>query len=217
MIHIKDAEDRAALAERKAQDRVPRVEMENATTLASANEDAKGHVWKITLLEGELGGAPDSRGGRVEFPWLVQRGSRCRAVAGGVREGVWEQFVELTLLQTRGSKLCLSIVGPPWVRNHLSEGMQIAAPRLTEVAGELSTLRSVVTSVVEFALGRSPDETFRVEVVDELVPLVELLCQAVMGRVSTPEYLLSGTRGCVWPCPIIRSINCYRFLRFWCR
>jgi hypothetical protein len=31
-----------------------------------------------------------------------------------------EQFEELTLLQTRGSKLCLAIVGPPQVRNHLS-------------------------------------------------------------------------------------------------
>jgi hypothetical protein len=37
-----------------------------------------------------------------------------------------EQFEELTLLQTQGYELCLAIVGPPRVRNHLSEGMQIS-------------------------------------------------------------------------------------------
>jgi hypothetical protein len=32
----------------------PTVEVENAVALASAHEDAKGHVWKVTLLEGML-------------------------------------------------------------------------------------------------------------------------------------------------------------------
>jgi hypothetical protein len=36
-----------------------------------------------------------------------------------------EQFQELTLLWTRGSKQCFAIVGPPRVRNHLSEGMRL--------------------------------------------------------------------------------------------
>jgi hypothetical protein len=35
-------EDWATLAERKAQERVSRVEVENSTTLASAREDAEG-------------------------------------------------------------------------------------------------------------------------------------------------------------------------------
>jgi hypothetical protein len=81
----------------------------------------------------------------------------------------WEQFEELTLLQTRGSDLCLAIVGPPRVRNHLSEGMRSAAHHHTKMAGELATLRAAVSSAVESVLGRSPDEAFRVEVVGELV------------------------------------------------
>jgi hypothetical protein len=40
---------------------------------------------------------------------------------------------ELTLLQTRGSELCLAKVGPSTVRGHLLEGMQIAAGRHTEM------------------------------------------------------------------------------------
>jgi hypothetical protein len=51
---FKDAEDRATLAEREAWERVWRVEAENAVVLAFACEDAKGIVWKIALLEGEL-------------------------------------------------------------------------------------------------------------------------------------------------------------------
>jgi hypothetical protein len=55
------------------------------------------------------------------------------------------------------------------VRNHLLEGMWITALHHTEMAGELVALRAAVSYAVEFALGRSPDETFRVEVVDDLV------------------------------------------------
>jgi hypothetical protein len=80
-----------------------------------------------------------------------------------------EQFEELTLLQTQGSKLWLAIVSPPWVRNHLSERMRITALHHTEMIGELAMLQTTVSSTVEFALGRSPDETFWVKVVDELV------------------------------------------------
>jgi hypothetical protein len=46
----------------------------------------------------------------------------------------WEQFEELTLLQTQGSESCLAIVGLPWVRKHLSEVMRAAALRDTEMA-----------------------------------------------------------------------------------
>jgi hypothetical protein len=47
--------------------------------------------------------------------------------------------------------------------------MWIATLYHTEMAEELATLRTVMSSAVEFTLGCSPDETFRVEVVDELV------------------------------------------------
>jgi hypothetical protein len=80
-----------------------------------------------------------------------------------------EHFEEFILLQTRGFELCLAIVSPLWVRNNLSEGMWVAALHHTEMVGELSMLQAVVSSTVELALGGSPDETFQVEVVDELV------------------------------------------------
>jgi hypothetical protein len=43
-IHIKDAEDLAALTEREAQEWVSRVEVENTTVLASARVDVEGLV-----------------------------------------------------------------------------------------------------------------------------------------------------------------------------
>jgi hypothetical protein len=55
------------------------------------------------------------------------------------------------------------------MRNHLLEGMQITALHHTEMVGELATLWTALPSPVEIVLGRSPDDTFWVEVVDELV------------------------------------------------
>jgi hypothetical protein len=60
-------------------------------------------------------------------------------------------------------------LGTPRVRNHLSERIQLATLHHTEMARELSALRDVVSSTTESALGRSPDEIFRVEVVGKLV------------------------------------------------
>jgi hypothetical protein len=53
-ILVKDVVDWAALAERKALERVSRVEVENAVALASTCKDAEGLLRKIALLEGEL-------------------------------------------------------------------------------------------------------------------------------------------------------------------
>jgi hypothetical protein len=55
------------------------------------------------------------------------------------------------------------------VRNHLLEGMLIAALCYIEMVGELAALWEAVSSTTEFTLGRSPNETFQVEVVDELL------------------------------------------------
>jgi hypothetical protein len=101
-----------------------------------------------------------------------------------------EQFEELTLLQTQGSKLWLAIVSPPWVRNHLLERMRITALRHTEMIGELAMLQTTVSSTVEFALGRSPDETFWVKVVDELVAKFRKLHER-RSRLERP-----GVRNC---------------------
>jgi hypothetical protein len=47
--------------------------------------------------------------------------------------------------------------------------MRVTAFCHTKMAGELATLQAAVSSAVELVLGHSPDETFRVEVVGELV------------------------------------------------
>jgi hypothetical protein len=60
-VRIKDVEDRDALVEREAQDRVSRVNVENTTALASVHEDTEGLVRKVSLLEGELSEACLSR------------------------------------------------------------------------------------------------------------------------------------------------------------
>jgi hypothetical protein len=147
-LRVKDAEDQATLGKREALERVSRVESENAVALAFACEDAKGFVQKNALLESEL---------------VVVH--RAREVSERERR---EQFEELTLLQTWGSELCHAIIGPPWARNHLSEGMWHAALRHTKMAGELAALQAVVSSIAESALGHSLKDTFHMEVVGEL-------------------------------------------------
>jgi hypothetical protein len=51
-----------------------------------------------------------------------------------------EHVDELTLLQTRGSKLCLAILGPPRVRGHMSEVMWSAVLHHTKLVEDLTTL-----------------------------------------------------------------------------
>jgi hypothetical protein len=49
------------------------------------------------------------------------------------------------------------------------------------------------------------------------VPVVELICQAVMKWIPVLKYLLCGACGHLWPRPIVPCIKCHRFLRFWLR
>jgi hypothetical protein len=147
-LRVKYAEFQATLVEQEVLERMSRAEVENTTVLASAREDVEGLVRKIALLEGEL---------VVEhWAWEVSKRER------------WEQFKELKLLHTWGSELCHTVVGPSRVRHHLSKGIQLAALRHTEMEGELATLRPAVSFAVKSVLGRSPSDTFRVEVVGEL-------------------------------------------------
>jgi hypothetical protein len=53
-IHVKDEEDRAALAEREALEKVSRVQLENATALAFAREEVEGFDQKIALPEDRI-------------------------------------------------------------------------------------------------------------------------------------------------------------------
>jgi hypothetical protein len=80
-----------------------------------------------------------------------------------------KQFEELPLLRAWSAKLCLTIVGPWGVRNHLLKRMRADAIRHIEMARELAALRATVTSTVELVLGHLSDETFWVEIMDELV------------------------------------------------
>jgi hypothetical protein len=77
-----------------------------------------------------------------------------------------EQFEEPTLLQTRGSKLCHAIVGPPRVRNHLSRWMRLAGLHHTVI---LESLPSLGRWCLLPWSRHSPNETFHVEVVGKLV------------------------------------------------
>jgi hypothetical protein len=47
--------------------------------------------------------------------------------------------------------------------------MWIVAFHHAEMAGEHAALRAAVSSSTEFTLGRSPNDTFQVELVDELI------------------------------------------------
>jgi hypothetical protein len=60
-IHVKEVEDWATLVEREVWERVLRVEVENATLLASAREDVESLVRKVALLKGELAEVPRAR------------------------------------------------------------------------------------------------------------------------------------------------------------
>jgi hypothetical protein len=71
-----------------------------------------------------------------------------------------EQFEELSLLQARGFKLCLTIVGLPRLSNHLLVGMWATTLRHTKMAGELAVLPAVVSSAMESMLGRSLVDNF---------------------------------------------------------
>jgi hypothetical protein len=147
-LHVKDMEDWATLAKREALERVSRADAENAIALASAREDVEGFARKIALLEDEL---------------IAER----QALEVFERE-CGEQFEELTLLQTRGFEMCYTIVGPPRARHHLFEGMRLATLRHTEITRELAVLQVVMSSTMDSVLGRSPSDTFRVEVEGEL-------------------------------------------------
>jgi hypothetical protein len=51
----------------------------------------------------------------------------------------------------------------------MSEGMRHAALHHIEMVRELAALWALVSSATESALGRSPNDTFHMEVVSELV------------------------------------------------
>jgi chromosome segregation ATPase len=115
---VRDVEDRAALAEREAWERLLRLEAKSTTT------PVEDFAQRIDLLEGELAKAHQAQD-------VAEENSRglSNAVADTER---WQEesnrkcqewVEELTLLQARGSELCQAIVGPPRVRSHLSEGM----------------------------------------------------------------------------------------------
>jgi hypothetical protein len=119
---------------------------------------------------------------------------KLRSLSNTAADSVWrlvvserehrEQFEELSLLQARGSEMCLAIVGPPRVRNHLSVGMRAAAFHHTKRVGELAAPLAAVSSVAGSMLGCSPTETSRVEVMDELVAefwRLEELCSWLEG------------------------------------
>jgi hypothetical protein len=162
----------------------------------STREDAEGLSRKVTLLVGELVEVHQAREVAEEMFHVLSDVSA---------HGVWqlvvsemehrEQFEELSLLRALGAELCVAIVGPSWVRSHLSVRMWTAALRNAELAGELTMLWSIVSYDTERVLGRSPNETFWVEVMDELVAKfrrLEELCSRLEGPSAMIYDLLHG-------------------------
>jgi hypothetical protein len=81
-------------------------------------------------------------------------------------------------------KLCLTIVGPSQVKSPLSGRMWAAALHHAGVIEELVVLRAAVSSATELVLGRSPNETSQVEVMNELTTnfwRLEELCSWLEG------------------------------------
>jgi hypothetical protein len=64
----------------------------------------------------------------------------------------------------------------------------------------------------KLAFTRACLSSIRVIIVIMHVSLVALLCQALMGQNPTLEYLLLGTCGRLWPCPVILGIKGHHFL-----
>jgi hypothetical protein len=95
-----------------------------------------------------------------------------------------EQFEELSLLQAWGAKLCLTIIGPSQVKSTLPTGMWATTLHHAMVIRELAARQAVVTSAMERVLRRSPDETSRVDVMNELtakIQKLEELCSWLKG------------------------------------
>jgi hypothetical protein len=167
---VRDAEDRATLAEKEARERVVSMEAESATVLASAHEETEGFTQRIALLKGELANARQAQDVAEENSQGLSDAAADAERRREESERECQEFVEeLTLLQIWGSELCLAIVGPLKVRSHLPEGMRVIAHCHAEMDEELDMLRASVSSTEEFVLGRSSTEAFQVEVVDELV------------------------------------------------
>jgi hypothetical protein len=83
-----------------------------------------------------------------------------------------------------GVELCLVIAGPSQVRSDMLARMWASALHHTEMAGELAALWAAVSSTMELVVGCSPNETFRVEVANEMVAefrRLEELCLQLEG------------------------------------
>jgi hypothetical protein len=70
----------------------------------------------------------------VNFHGLSNRAADVNRWQEDVDERCRDLVQELTLLQTRGSELCHTIIDPPMVRGHQSEGMQVATNHQAEMS-----------------------------------------------------------------------------------
>jgi hypothetical protein len=72
------------------------------------------------------------------------------------RQGKFEELIS----QELGLRGVPCQCRPPQVRNHLLEGMQLAALRHSKIAEELAMLQAVGSSLMESVLRCSPDDNF---------------------------------------------------------
>jgi hypothetical protein len=137
----------------------PRVgEMESIAVPASVRGNVEGLVCKVALLEGELVEAHRAHEVTEEKVRSLSssstKGAR-RLVSFEMERR--EQFKKLSLLWAWGTELCLTIISSSQVKSPLPVKMWDAALCHTVVVGELTTLRTAVSSAAELMLGCSPD------------------------------------------------------------
>jgi hypothetical protein len=91
--------------------------------------------------------------------------------------------------------LCLDILGPLVVKRPLTARMRATALRHTGVVEEFTMLQAAVSTTAELVLGRSLDETSRVEIMNELTAKfqkLEELCSRLEGHGKRICRLLLG-------------------------
>jgi hypothetical protein len=95
------------------------------------------------------------------------------------------------------------------VSHHLSEGLRLALYH-TKMVGDIAALPAVVSSAMELALRRSPNDTFHVEVVGELVAEFQMLEEPAPW--ATEEGSMTCSLGCHlvepnWPIVWMRLLD----------
>jgi hypothetical protein len=142
---------------------------ERAIRLATAYREADMVARRVSILGGELVTMRRAWDVAVEkLPCLAAKAAATNQLLVVVEEQCERLVHELTLLNLRGSTLCMTITGAP-LQAPLHEGMRFAAIHHTEVIIRLCTLYVVVSLASQSILGCLPIDVSQAGVVGEMV------------------------------------------------